>query len=316
MPHNKDHLIYPFFLYFSFLTLGPLRTTMSHTSIFATEDEASLGYLDIRTIPIELVERVLTFCRPWDVAAFSCSCRWAHAIVYRDHRTDQYLWRELFLSHPFDDPRKNCGTQKTDPTTIHWTEEMTRRLKARWAAHSEYATRCQKLTAVETFVAVVHGASPAIRNPGTPHSYNIQWVQDVLRESDILKRDADVSPSECGLYAKLRSYIALSLDIGEDEQTKLKLRKRRNESRTYVYDVRNYTRQSWGPYFDDGRVDWRHLENLINVIVLNLRDLPAPWTHIRPPLGLEATRAYSAPGGCSSKEDWARVEGKPNPFSG
>lgn len=44
---------------------------------------------------------------------------------------------------------------------------------------------------------------------------------------------------------------------------------------------------------------------------MNLRDLPGIWVNTRPPVGLEATRAYSAPGPRSPK-DWAGVEGEKN----
>jgi hypothetical protein len=43
-------------------------------------------------------------------------------------------------------------------------------------------------------------------------------------------------------------------------------------------------------------VNWVHVEAMVNVIALNLRDLPDLWRHNRPPTGFEAVRAYSAPG--------------------
>jgi len=53
------------------------------------------------TLPTELVQRVLIFCRLKGVAAFLQTCRQSCALVYKGE--DQSLWRELFLAVPFDD---------------------------------------------------------------------------------------------------------------------------------------------------------------------------------------------------------------------
>jgi hypothetical protein len=57
-------------------------------------------------------------------------------------------------------------------------------------------------------------------------------------------------------------------------------------------------------------VAYVHLEAIVNVVLLNLQELPriGAWANTAPPAGLEATRAYSAPGKFT-KKDWAGVEG-------
>ena len=52
------------------------------------------------------------------------------------------------------------------------------------------------------------------------------------------------------------------------------------------------------------------IEAIIKVIQANLKDLIGLWTDTRPPVTLDAIRAYSAPGSQNRKDyDWAGVEG-------
>jgi hypothetical protein len=266
-------------------------------------------------MPVELLERVLTFCHAWDVAAFSQSCRLAYVLVY--HSTDEYLWRELFLLHPFDDPRKSFQSAwKADPLPVSaandWRRQLIERLNAERLCLSPGASTYEKKHALEHFIHVVREAHPIPPSGNVQPSYDLQWLERVFRRSRILDIKSEAFPDDTGqALAQLRSYIALSLDDGGDNETKFRLKVRRNQSRSFVYDLRNYNSDnSWGPYLRDGRVNWIHMEYLINVILMNLRELPGPWLHATPPLGLEATRPYSAPGYCSPELDWAGLEGK------
>ncbi|EIN13464.1 hypothetical protein PUNSTDRAFT_123480 [Punctularia strigosozonata HHB-11173 SS5] len=75
------------------------------------------------------------------------------------------------------------------------------------------------------------------------------------------------------------------------------LRAVRVRARCFVYDLRHYTAENnYGPFNADGSVNWIHVEAMITVIALNLRDLPDLWRANRPPTGFDAARAYSAPG--------------------
>ncbi|KAE9395927.1 hypothetical protein BT96DRAFT_1042571 [Gymnopus androsaceus JB14] len=115
--------------------------------------------------------------------------------------------------------------------------------------------------------------------------------------------------TEIQLHSLLRAHISLTHEIHGDEETENALSARRIQSRCFVYDIRNYKPiNQWGPFLDDGSVNWLHIEHLANVVLINLRELPPLWATTIPPLGLENTRAYSAPGPhCDT--DWAGVEG-------
>ena len=57
-------------------------------------------------------------------------------------------------------------------------------------------------------------------------------------------------------------------------------------------------------------VNWFHVKCIVNVMVLNFADHPSHLRDTRPPRGLEATRAYSAPNATALlPHDWAGVEG-------
>lgn len=269
------------------------------------------GGSTILTIPVELVERVLTFCHPRDVAAFSQTCHLAYVVVY--HPLDEYLWRELFLSYPFNDPRRSSqGAWKTDsPPALGggWKHELLRRMDAERFCLSSKASPHEKKAALKTLIHVVQQSTTL--GSGMLASYDLRWIERVLRQSRILDDEIETFAGDAGqVVAQLRSYVALSLDKADDDETNCRLKVRRNKSRSYVYDLRHYTSDNrWGPYLDGGRVNWIHMESLINVILANLRELPGSRNHTTPPLGLEATYAYSAPALSPSKEDWAGVEG-------
>lgn len=269
-----------------------------------------MGGLGVLTVPVELTERILTFCHPSDVAAFSRSCRIAYNIVY--HGADQYLWRSLFLSHPFDDPRKflQGGPDAhtiSNPVSIDWKAKLLHRMTTEMNALNASASAIDKKLTLQTFVSVVQDAPPVTQSCEEKPSYDLQWLERVLRETRILEGAA--TPDEAQLHARLRSYLALSIDDGKDDKTRIRLRARRHRSRGFVYDLRNYNVHShYGPYLRGGGVNWVHVEHLINVVLMNLCELPSAWAHTKPPIGLEATRLHSAPRP-STPSDWAGVEG-------
>jgi len=237
------------------------------------------------------------------------TCHAAYNIVHRS--PDQYLWRQLFLLHPFDDPRRSFSFQQhlheKESLPIDWKSDLVRRLKAKTIALSQPPLIYQRKRALETFISMVQDALPAKLSKEYEPSYNLIWLHDVLKKSRIL--DSPPLLTEARHYARLRSYLALTLDTGKDEKTQLRLRERRIKSRSFVYDLRNYhSENSWGPFIPLGRINWIHVEHLINVVLMNLRDLPGMWAHTKPPLGLQATRPYSAPG-VRSPIDWAGIEG-------
>ncbi|KAK7058345.1 hypothetical protein VNI00_001976 [Paramarasmius palmivorus] len=269
----------------------------------------------LQDIPPELSARILSFCEARDLARFSLTCRLARDLIYGTE--DQYLWREVFLN-TFDDPRQAlriCATdeESSSAVCVNWRLELQKRTEAQLTAFrtdDPVEILQERRRALETFVTVALEATPARgQTPfeSCPPSLNVVWLDRVLRESRML--DTQPLRKEAGLYARLRAYVALTYDDGElDEDKEEVLRERRTKSRTYVYDLRNYHMENnWAPFMVDGSANWEHVEHLINVILMNLKELPDMWRR-RPPLGLEATRAFTAPA-LRAGEDWAGVEG-------
>ncbi|KAI9445487.1 hypothetical protein H4582DRAFT_1915769 [Lactarius indigo] len=212
------------------------------------------------------------------------------SLVYRS--PDQYLWRTLFLDYPFDDPRLSNGSSEVD-----WCAKLRRRVRAEQIARRDGDRR--KL--VDVLLECVREAAPWATYQS---SHNLSWVTAVLtvKESpwieECLRLGLPDSPSmkySASGAEKLRAHLALSLDRGADTEAPERLGVLRRMSRARVYDLRNYTREAhWGPFTDGGDcVNWGHVNAFVTV------------------QGLEACRAYSAPGALQrSPFDWAGVEGQ------
>lgn len=181
---------------------------------------------------------------------------------------------------------------------------------------------------LETFIWVLETASPI-----SPHeqdsvpaqvflpapSANLEWIENVLRNSLFLFADAFwSSETSKKLQSRLRAHFYLCYDETSTEEMRKRMNAARRTSRCYVYDLRRYGEASlWGPFFptldpEDLRVDWTHVEHIVNVVAMKLRELPPIARRIfKPPFfGLHATRAYSAPGSAKKLPwDWAGVTG-------
>lgn len=279
----------------------------------------------IFTIPLELAHRILTFCHPWDVAAFSQTCRLAYELVQ-----DEYLWRQLWHAYPFDDPQailelRHAANLPTTPEVYppesRWKDEFTRRLKAELIATRKRGDLSlmplkDKRDALQVFVSIVNEALPALDSDNgrgisanTSTSKNTQWLERLFPKARLNPPSIiafDSPPEISQLQAHLRSCM---VDMEWAGKTRWQLSGRRNKSRAYVYDLRKYdSRNDYGPFRTSGDVNWVHVEHLINVVLANLQDLPLHRTFAHPPSGLESLRPYSAPGSYSP-QDWAGVEG-------
>ena len=260
----------------------------------------------ISIVPPELTERILSLCHPRDVASFSQTCRRVYTLVYRS--SDQYLWRTLFLDYPFDDPRLSHGTSEVD-----WCTKIRRRVRAERIARHDG----DRHEFVEVLLECFREAAP------WPHesSHNLSWVTAVLTVEEspwvemYLRLGLSDSPSMEYFSSdaeKLRAHLALSFDHGADTEASEKFRVLRQMSRARVYDLQNYP----GPFNDGGDcVNWGLVNAIVTVITMNLRDSGIHWPEeFRPQvtvLGIEACRAYTAPGTLQrSPLDWAGVEGQ------
>ena len=272
-------------------------------------------------IPQEVAEHVLKFCHARDVARFAETCREMRDLIYNG--SDKYLWRELFLLYPFDDPR-HAATPPAE--SFDWKGELQRRV---WAErvmrdldilnkpNNDYINQ-QVIQALTTLVTAVRTALPGTVESGRQESYNASWVTKVLKNSPILDDTSlhSAEPAVAQLQALLRCFLGLSHQDGESEESDAYLQSVRTNSRCFVYDLRNYNAETfWGPYVVDKKrgevvVNWKHLEDIMNVVIMNTREVPNHWDEIWPKWGVESTRPYSAPNTKNRKpKDWAGVEG-------
>ncbi|PBK77144.1 hypothetical protein ARMSODRAFT_949034 [Armillaria solidipes] len=255
-------------------------------------------------IPPEIIQHILAFCHPLDVSALSRTCRAAYDVVYSPN--DQYLWRELIIHH-FDDPRKSLRcTTSSIPLRYDWKMELQRRMMSSSIVLNARGISDDQLRfALETFISIIDDASPMSQIQAVP-SNGLRWLACLLHQSQILYRQPPQELKQ--LVARLSVYFLFS-DADEDEEYAFISPGQRTESRCFAYDLRNYNMgNDWGPYLRDGSVNWLHVQHLMTVIWANLADLPERWKNVRPSVGLEATRAFSAPD-IASQRDWAGVEG-------
>ncbi|KAJ6574732.1 hypothetical protein B0H19DRAFT_1125509 [Mycena capillaripes] len=277
---------------------------MPHSRSSPTQREAEAHPSPLLLFPLEILEHILLFCHPRDVARFSSTCRFSGDLVYRS--ADQYFFRQLFLSL-FDDPRD--AVRCTDSSaSFDWKGQLVRRMKAERDA---FADTSDHESALETLVSVAEDSLPlpiSSRYEDPPASRNLKWLEHILRNSRILD---SFSSNAAQFGYRFKTCMALSLKEVALED----LEDVRTESRCRVYDLRNYNADnSWGPYLPDGKkVNWVHMDSIINVITTNLREqhfypISPTETVPRPPVGLQAIRAYSAPGDYTGR-DWAGVEG-------
>ncbi|KAH9945608.1 hypothetical protein B0H21DRAFT_428535 [Amylocystis lapponica] len=267
-------------------------------------------------LPPELTERILLFCHPRDVSNFSQTCWAAHNLVYKSG--DQYLWRELFLSQPFDDIRSAVPAPGAQQHELDWKTELQRRVEAELVI-SAGASGPPLLRALETCVSAIETSLPLADGEATS-SDNVYWLDGVLMRGQTKLEHAvastPASSPERQLHARLRANLALSHEHGVNEQSRRRTADLRRASRVYVYDLRRYTEETlWGPYRrgDKGiEVNWEHVEHIVNVVGMKLRELPllALRLYGQPTAGLASTRAYSAPLAYERKPyDWAGISG-------
>ncbi|KAF8446324.1 hypothetical protein L210DRAFT_3628802 [Boletus edulis BED1] len=261
------------------------------------------------SVPTEIAEQALVLCHPRDIASFAQTCRAAWSLT--NDAADQYLWRQLFLLFPFDDPRETRQGFRED-IQFDWRTELQRRVRAELIARSGQSTPEDLHAALVTLLDVARSAPPVIQGREFVPSFGLLWVTDVLASTNMLQAPYFTQRPTYQKLARLRSYLALTLDKYDDEEGKSRMKSIRTRSRCRVYDLSQYNRDNdWGPFMrKTGEVDWSHIECIVNVITCNLMDHTRHFGDTRPPCSLEATRAYSAPHATAlALHDWAGVEG-------
>ncbi|KAF9479735.1 hypothetical protein BDN70DRAFT_672095 [Pholiota conissans] len=264
----------------------------------------------ILAVPVELGQHILSFCHPWDVAAFAQTCHAAYTLVY--HPTDHYLWRQLYVTQ-FDVPKLSTSPSLSMQEKFEWKKELTSRMKVELVLFHGPASQAQTKGIYETLITVIEESCCIKTNASASQSRNFKWLKRVILNSQLLSNLYSQTGSEenAELHARLRSHLAMTLEDKGDKQAFKLLLDRRDKSRAFVYDLRNYQPQNkWGPFKTDGSVNWIHVEHLIDVISLNIRELPGSWASTRPPSILDVhKRPLMLSADVGSANDWAGVEG-------
>ena len=158
---------------------------------------------------------------------------------------------------------------------------------------------------------------PTAKKSG-PQPIHQQKVNDAYDASDVCWIPAHFRQAH-QLRSRLRAYIALSHENSFDAASCARMERLRRASRTFVYDMRKYRRETlWGPFrtADDERtvlVDWEHVEHILNVVGLKLREVPLARLgfYKQSLFHLDALRADSIVGVSElPEEDWAGVTGR------
>ncbi|KIJ38502.1 hypothetical protein M422DRAFT_33281 [Sphaerobolus stellatus SS14] len=245
---------------------------------------------------------------PSAVAAMAQSCTFFRNLINRP--LDQHLWRSLYLAR-FDDPRATFKLYGGDPDHFPWSSELKQRVRTQTLL-TRHHIRLDNLNE-ETQVFIFHTvASTIFRSPPVPllrESQDLEWVTRVIGQGDALR----YTP-RTGEAAEYQAQLRLYLDMTYDKKDSDAAQVARTASRSFIYDLRKYSRANlWGPFLpgSGGRVNWSHLEHIYRVMAMNIGEILDLFDQMIPPVGLDAVRAYSAPrSDPTSIKDWAGIEGR------
>ena len=260
-------------------------------------------------IPREIIERVIAFLDPLDVASFSQTCRQYNNLIY--HSEDNHLWRELHLAQPFDDPRLALTPclERVSTERIDWKGSLQAIVRARIVLNDPSKCRPgERETILRTLIALLRGATPAPSFCKKTLSDNLVWLVTMLRDGTLLN---DGTLPTSSTEAQLRAFLLVHLGLTPSDARSVN----KASARAFVYDLRNYRFEgSFGPYIPDGsgRVNWRHVHAIHRVVAMHLVDLRETDSFIFPLIPMSMPYCQSiVPRGLDLKtvHDWAGVEG-------
>ncbi|KAI9460482.1 hypothetical protein BJY52DRAFT_1148041 [Lactarius psammicola] len=260
-------------------------------------------------IPQEIIERVLAFLDPLDVASFSQTSRQHNNLVY--HSGDTHLWRELYLAQPFDDPRfaLTPHLERVPMENIDWKGSLRAIIRARTVLNDP--TKCrpgERVTILRTLIAMLRGATPAPSFCEKTLSKNLVWLVAMLRDGTLLD---DGSLPSSTTEAQLRAYLLVHIGLIPSDARNVN----KAAARAFVYDLRNYCFDgSFGPYFPDGNgcVNWVHIHAIHRTMAMHLVNLRETEPFVFPLIPMSMPYCQSViPQGLDLKKvnDWAGVEG-------
>jgi hypothetical protein len=267
--------------------------------------------ITLAQIPPEIIEQILLFLDPLDVATVSQTCKSFYNLIYPAQ--DHHLWRALYLAQPFDDPRRalNRYLHRFPLETIGWKDTLQAIIRARTVLLDPSKCRPGELEVVlRTLVRMLRCATPATSSTGgNTASENLIWLVAMLRDGVFLAYDPPGSSTAA--VVQMRAYLLVHLGLTPCDIT--------NASKAaalgFVYDFRNYSYESsFGPYMPDGsgHINWVHLHAIHRAVATHLVDLNEDEPFVFPLIPISMPYCQSViPSGMdlSMVLDWAGVEG-------
>ncbi|KAF8272752.1 hypothetical protein EI94DRAFT_1769606 [Lactarius quietus] len=257
--------------------------------------------VSLASIPQEIIEQVIAFLDPLDVASFSQTCRQYNNLIY--HPRDNHIWRELYLAQPFDDPDLPL------PLSIDWKGSLQAIVRAKIVLNDPSKCRPgERETILRTLIVMLRGAAPAPSFCEKTLSENLVWLVAKLRDGTLLN---DGTRPSSQTEAQLRGFLLVHLGLTPPDARSLN----KAAVRAFVYDLRHYCfAASFGPYLPDGsgRVNWVHLHAIHRVIAMHLVDLRETEFFVFPlfPMSMPYCQSIIPPGLDFKKVlDWAGIEG-------
>jgi len=270
-------------------------------------------------IPPEIIEQVLLFLDPLDVATFSQTSKSHHNLVYPPG--DNHLWRALYLAQPFDDPRRAItpNLDRPPPESIDWRTSLQAIIRARTVLLDPSKCRPgEREVVLCTLIKMLRDATQASTFGGNKTlSENLIWLVAMLRDGVFLTCDNDddgpggPGGSSCAAEAQMRAYLLVHLGLTPCDTTNAN----KAAALAFVYDLRNYSYDSsFGPYMPDGSglINWVHVHAIHRAIAMHLVDLreDEPFAFPLIPISMPYCQSVIPPGmDLPNERDWAGVEG-------
>ncbi|KAG6898402.1 hypothetical protein C0992_004113 [Termitomyces sp. T32_za158] len=263
----------------------------------------------LAVLPNEVLEHILLHLDPIDVAQISQCCQLFRLLLYNSK--DQFIWRELYLTLPLDDPRTCVSLQGARKHDIDWKTLLQRFIRARAVLHNPSLSRPgERLMILHTLVDLVTWVPPLVGMDDFDNiSLNLAWVVAMLRGTfffEEIELSTSATEEERQLCARLHTYYGLT--------AKDLTRQGRVQSRAFVYDMRNYCPDNlYGPFNAAGGVNWVHVQALHHLVSMHIVDLHGEDESFQFaifPMSIQTTQVVLPVGiNFNDEEDWAGVSG-------
>lgn len=141
----------------------------------------------LQEIPLEIIEIILALCDPIDVAAFAQTASLYRSLIYET--ADEHLWRSLYLSQPFDDPRACVDFLGERRKEVKWRDELQQVIRVRTLLKDPERVdfpQDDRRGALETLWHMASHVIPTNRAFSEEISDNQLWVAAMLRGGRVL----------------------------------------------------------------------------------------------------------------------------------